>query len=825
MDRKTFLVFLLFFFGSGIVSGGSYKVKKIHLELFREKSTLRQTELLIDLANEIKGSNPDSALFYFSQAENVCLTLDNRGKKEENFIKILIGRASVEIAKGNLDKAKVLDSSALIKAKKINNRQLQAAILMSQGSIFYNQSRFKEAQKYNEAALHLIKTTADRKTEGKIITNMGTIEFLLGNTQIADSLFRIPLKLAEASKDDDLLAASLLNIGLLSYYKGDYKKAEDFIQKSAGVYKEIDGRDGLALCYENLSNIWFGQGNIEKTIEYSILHQDISVSLGDKSSLGKAYQNLGECYAQIGDYEKALDYYIKGLKIKTCLGDIKEIAITNSSIGHIHYLEGDLQEALLYYRKSLTDFEKIGYTLGIASAYCDIGNMFADQNNLDSALIYFLKAENLYINLQNVSSLADVYLSTGKAYQSMKNFAKAERYFQQAEVSKIQLGDKLGMFNVQACFAEMYYHRSFLFLRTSSSVKSILNKALKYALDAKALADSLHHLPGQYETAGYLMDIYTELGNPSEALRFARLKLSLSDSLNRKQRAEALINAEIRWKSEHKQTVIEQLHEEKNLQLKVIEQQSALNNRLYLIIAAILVMMLLMTGISYLYIRNRAKQKDIEFQRHVNDITRLKMENIHNRLSPHLFFNMLGSLSEDITNPEKMRRQIANAAVLLRKSLENAEHTSIPLSEELEMVKAYIELVRSKIPPPFSFDLHLIGKVGMDTKIPSMIIQIPVENAIKHGLMPCEGKKELMVSVGVGNGSIDILIEDNGIGRERSKSRTTGTGTGLKVLLQTISLLNHRNKEHIAIHIKDKEPQGTVVQISIPPNFSFNLQN
>ena len=60
------------------------------------------------------------------------------------------------------------------------------------------------------------------------------------------------------------------------------------------------------------------------------------------------------------------------------------------------------------------------------------------------------------------------------------------------------------------------------------------------------------------------------------------------------------------------------------------------------------------------------------------------------------------------------------------------------------------------------------------------------------------------------------VITDNGIGREKSKGRTAGTGTGLKVLLQTIRLLNSHNKLPISFNVEDKAPQGTIVTIEIP---------
>ena len=808
-----------------LVFGTSFKVKKLFGELTREKSPHRKTEIYIDIANEVKGSNPDSAMYYFTQAEKLSQTLTSATDKEVIQVRIIIGRASVEIAKGNFDKGWVLDSLALLKARRLKNSELEAATLLSQSSVYYNRSQFDQAKMCNEEALKIIRTTKDRKTEGKILTNMGTIEFMFGNAVKADSFFRLPLKLAKMANDDDLLAASLLNIGLLNMYKGEYAIADDYMRQSVEAYQKINGKDGLILCYQNLSTIWFEQGNLGKAIEYNTLNQNLSIELGDKIGLGKAYQNLGECYSQIGDYEKALEFFIKGLKIKTELGDPKEIAATNSSIGHIHYQQDEFKSALEYYRKSLQDYEKIGYVLGIAASYSDIGNILAEQNKQDSSLYYFHKSEELYEKNQHVNYLSNVYMNIGKIYFARKDYDKAGFYYKKAELIKKQVGDKLGIYNVLGLFATMYYHKSLSFPESSPQRKSSLTTALGYAQKAFSLADSMNHLPGQRESAGYLMEIYSALGNPPEALKYAKIKLEKSDSLYRKQRAEALVNAEIRWKSERKQAEIVLLKQEKTLQAKVIEQQSTLTKWLTFLIVAILLVLILIVVVSILYIKNKAKQKDIEFHKHLNDITRLKMQNLSNHLSPHLFFNMLGSVSGEANNPEKVRQQIGLVANLLRMSLENTERTAIPLTEELEMVKLYVELQRNRIPLPFSAEFNIADKVDINTQIPSMMLQIPVENSIKHGLMPLDGEKILRVFIERIDDKIEIRVDDNGIGRENSKGRTTGAGTGLKVLLQTIKLLNQQNRSPILFTIIDREPRGTTVKITIPDNYNYQLLN
>jgi LytS/YehU family sensor histidine kinase len=106
-----------------------------------------------------------------------------------------------------------------------------------------------------------------------------------------------------------------------------------------------------------------------------------------------------------------------------------------------------------------------------------------------------------------------------------------------------------------------------------------------------------------------------------------------------------------------------------------------------------------------------------------------------------------------------------------------------------------------------------------------MIIQIPVENAIKHGLMPLESDKKLQIVVQQNGVGTMIRITDNGVGREKSKGKAAGTGTGLKLLLQTIQLLNELNPQQIEFGITDHQPNGTTVKVLIPNGIQFNQLN
>ena len=106
-----------------------------------------------------------------------------------------------------------------------------------------------------------------------------------------------------------------------------------------------------------------------------------------------------------------------------------------------------------------------------------------------------------------------------------------------------------------------------------------------------------------------------------------------------------------------------------------------------------------------------------------------------------------------------------------------------------------------------------------------MIIQIPVENAIKHALRPKTGEKVLYLRLFQEDNGIRITIKDNGAGYFPGEiSQNRGTGTGMNVLHQTVQLLNSKNTEKIIFQIHNIEGQGqngARMELFIPGDFKY----
>ena len=236
------------------------------------------------------------------------------------------------------------------------------------------------------------------------------------------------------------------------------------------------------------------------------------------------------------------------------------------------------------------------------------------------------------------------------------------------------------------------------------------------------------------------------------------------------------------------------------------------------------VILSIVSGMAYYFMK---RKRHAQWLSHVDQVTKLKMESIRNRVSPHFIFNILNREISSEEEGSSRRTQLSGLVELLRSSLEITEKLSITLEEELRFVRTYLNLQAQGLGPDFRLEWNL--DPSLDTGaiyLPAMLIQIPVENAVKHGLCAIEGEKRLSVFVERDGKGIHICIEDNGPGFRlfTIAGHTKGTGMGTKVLYRTILLLNRRNKEKITYSVQSKEKgmgSGTIVSFFIPLDFNY----
>ena len=219
-----------------------------------------------------------------------------------------------------------------------------------------------------------------------------------------------------------------------------------------------------------------------------------------------------------------------------------------------------------------------------------------------------------------------------------------------------------------------------------------------------------------------------------------------------------------------------------------------------ILLIAVLVLLLLF-GTTYF----RKRRLDMYMQ-----LMHTQLANMRSRISPHFIFNVLNNRIANTTGTDA--GELVSLVKLIRANLNMTGKYYVSLKEELDFVSYYISVERHIIGDDFTYEVNAPSDDELaEIMVPSMFIQILVENSIKHGLKNRKGAKRICVDITKGETDCTITVTDNGTGFDIRNSNPSSTKTGIKVIRNTINIINHENKRKIRLDIKNIDaPDGSV---------------
>lgn len=241
----------------------------------------------------------------------------------------------------------------------------------------------------------------------------------------------------------------------------------------------------------------------------------------------------------------------------------------------------------------------------------------------------------------------------------------------------------------------------------------------------------------------------------------------------------------------------------------------------------------LVGAISFFVKRNISivRKKEREKVIHEKELVELEAKALRAQMNPHFVFNSLNSIKSLINknDNEKAAGYLSTFSKLIRTLFQNSDKREVSLYEELETCKLYTQLEKMRFGDKVEFVFDVDESIDLkDFKVPALILQPFIENAIWHGLMPKEAGGKITIQVKRIEDTIQCIIEDNGIGRELSmknkpqyESTHQSKGIGLtKSRLELDKLLNEREDKIFIIDKEDEngKPDGTKVIISFKEN-------
>lgn len=561
----------------------------------------------------------------------------------------------------------------------------------------------------------------------------------------------------------------------------------------------------------------------------------------------------------VGKREPARTYYIKAYRKLMKLDHHNDAIDICINIADASRQLGKLADASSWYRRANFLADSLNLHEAQNSILAGLGQVYNDLRNYQLAHFYFRKAERQYPP-RNPKDAHFFYNSWGNVYSSQEKPAEALKCFLKAQKATLQMGQPFMTAVVDANLGQTYLELNRLdsarkYLANTTKfffVQPDMQNDLQFYIDglnaalalkqnrldkASAILSKPYDLSKMSPNYLYLYhkgwaDLYERKGQFAKALQYQKLMKQYDDSLRNATMVSNVQENELRFKQD---TAIVR----RDLILQSTQAEAKSSRLILLLVIGLLVVGVLALVVFYRYKSLRHKHQHRE---EMNRMMALKMENVRNRFSPHFVFNVLNIFISNLpkgVNVKPLRLLIQ----VLRANLLTCDQVAVSLEDELQMVMSYSSLRHETNPllPMPRFDIA--KEVNMSLMLPSMILQIPVENALKHAFVGMEesGEKPLLdVKVWIEDGMLRIDVIDNGCGGvgavagmgTKKTNAAASTGTGLRILNSTIEMLNAGNARKMYFKMQSRagtadggsdRQKGTCVSIGVPCEYDYSV--
>lgn len=656
---------------------------------------------------------------------------------------------------------------------------------------------------------------------------------LFAQTRKIDSLKAVLIN----AKEDSFKFRTYYNIAG-EYWIGlkdtiDYANTFRYEDSAFSLAKKLNYQYGIFDCLMCYGNVYAYQENYLESRKYYTRAIEAAKLLGDKKFIGDTYFEIADNFFVYGNNAKnyiinfpiSLEFYYKALKNYEETGAKYKMAKTWFFIARTyswqHFfslgkgtpieMERAVLNALKYYKlcKETTKADMAGcdFVLGRAKYY---------QADYTKAKYLFLSSLEYDKDSSDKATLANTYINLGRVYKAMGDSCLSKQ-------------NKTGAF---PAFKEAirYLHLS---LKLYSALERHGMTALCYLYmgdierNLNKYAESKEHLlkaifyTEKLKAGGSYQEIYESLaklesakGNYKQALDYFAQHMAYKEKLTAENNLSQLLSNKAQYEFDKKEDSLNQKQFITETKLKAEKKQK------YFYWAG-LCLLALLSMLVFLNFRNQKRINRLAADAYAKERAELELQSLRAQLNPHFIFNCINSIDAFIHSNDKYNATIYlnKFAKLLRNILDSSKLATVSFARDIDTLKLYIELEElrheNKFGTLYSIDEELLNN---DYKVPALIIQPFVENAILHGLKNREDDHGLLeIRIRKANDKIEYIIKDNGIGRGAAAliAQNKESSYGMQISFDRIRLFNREDEPSATITDlqKDGIACGTEVQV------------
>lgn len=617
------------------------------------------------------------------------------------------------------------------------------------------------------------------------------------------------------SKQDSIISSRLKELQaknmskyqvLDSLFKRE-KRDSAFMRQLAIKSREFNNDVAEGFAYNFLGISYRNASFYQKAIELHKTSFELAEKGNDLELQVVALNMIGVAYRRMDLVKPALDYHTQALDLaNSTLSKSPQleasIAVSQNSIGNIYLALKRYDLAIKQFEKSLKIEEKLNQKLGLAINYHNIGYAQEAMGNFETAMENYQRS--LMFNNDIGSDIGRVicYNSIGSLDIKLGRYIEAKEIINQALTKAIEIGDQ---FYIAAACVNLGWAE--LELNNLTESETHLKKALEISQTYNLTSSSV-------EANKKLSDLYNTQGKFQQALFHYKTGIELEDTITNERNFQYVNDIVLEYENEVKNKQIQLLADKNEELIK--------NQKLYvLVIFSIVLLAIILIAFN----RNQQLRQD-------KQILTLEQDMLRNQMNPHFIFNSLNSIKLYIINNDKEKAvyYLNKFAKLIRKILVANTEKHISLEDELETMKLYLSIENLRFSNQIDFSIHVDSYINTSSiKVPSLILQPFLENALWHGLSSKVDDKKISIEISKGSGNhVAVVIADNGIGRiesgkiNRDKSLKRKS-VGLDITKARLANFSKRFISDYNLKITDlyddhQKAIGTKVELLIPTN-------
>ncbi len=559
------------------------------------------------------------------------------------------------------------------------------------------------------------------------------------------------------------------SLGMVFRKKHDYKESIKYHKDAVKLSKAIKNLDIELLSLNLIGVCYRRQGDVRSALNY---HQTALTkarrikqpTISIKKSISISENSIGNIYLTLRQYNLALQQFEKSIQVQKELQDKRGLAINYQNIGFAQENLSLLDEALINYTKALKFDEEIKSKVGIIICKNNIASIYIKKRNYEKALKIMQDILPIAIENENKYYLARTYNNLGCAQLKVENY-------KEAEVN--------------------------------------LNEGLSIAQGFENKKNEIRSL--------YLL---SELYERTEEIKKSHTFYKQASKLEKKTLDEKNISYVNNLISKHNM-------QSKRNEIDYLESQSKIKSLLFLKNRNILIITLITIALLSIALYSIYRQKLIN-----NDKTVLLLEQqaLQTQMNPHFLFNALNSIKLYIINNDQKQAvyYLNKFSKLIRNILDVSKVKEVSLKEEIATMGLYMSIENIRFSNEINYNVDVDPELNTDTiKVPPLILQPFIENAIWHGLSSKEGDKNITLSASkTAKNLVEIIITDNGIGRGAAGKIKAGKSlkrksVGIELTIERLKTFSEDYEEEFELNYHDLKnendtPAGTKVSIKIP---------